>query len=47
MKEGIYGYEERLERCRRIIAGFGANGEIALLLISHSSLFMKGLAGAL
>ena len=35
MKEGIYDYEERLERYRRIIAGFGANGEIALRLLDH------------
>lgn len=35
MREGIYDYEKRLERCRRIIAGFGANGEIALRLLDH------------
>jgi len=35
VKEGIYGYEEKIERCRRIIAGFGANGEIALRLLNR------------
>jgi len=35
VEEGIYDYERRLERCRRIIAGFGANGEIALRLLDH------------
>jgi integrase len=31
----IYDYEERLRRCRRIIAGFGANGETALRFLDH------------
>ena len=35
MKEGIYEYEERLERYRRIIVGFGVNGEIVLRLLDH------------
>lgn len=35
MKEGIYDYEEGLERYRRVIVGFGANGEIALRLLDH------------
>jgi len=35
VREGIYDYEKRLERCRRIIAGFGANGETAPRLSDH------------
>ncbi|MEM2418339.1 MAG: hypothetical protein QW414_06265, partial [Candidatus Bathyarchaeia archaeon] len=35
MKGEIYDYEERLERYRRIIAGFGHNGEIALRFLDH------------
>jgi len=35
VKEGIYDYEEGLERYRRVIVGFGANGEIALRLLDH------------
>jgi len=35
VREGIYDYEERLEWYRRIIVGFGANGEIALRLLDH------------
>jgi hypothetical protein len=31
----IYDYEERLERYRRIIARFGANGETALRFLDH------------
>jgi hypothetical protein len=31
----IYDYEERLKRYRRIIAGFGANGETALRFLDH------------
>jgi len=31
----IYDYEERLKRYRRIIAGFGHNGEVALRLLDH------------
>ncbi|MEM2424914.1 MAG: hypothetical protein QXM00_10670 [Candidatus Bathyarchaeia archaeon] len=33
MKSEIYDYDERLERYRRIIAGFGHNGEVALRLL--------------
>jgi hypothetical protein len=31
----IYDYEERLRRYRRIIAGFGANGETTLRFLNH------------
>ncbi|MEO0252172.1 MAG: hypothetical protein ABIM44_08060, partial [candidate division WOR-3 bacterium] len=33
VKSEIYDYDERLERYRRIIAGFGHNGEVALRLL--------------
>ncbi|MEM2189124.1 MAG: tyrosine-type recombinase/integrase [Nitrososphaerota archaeon] len=35
MKSEIYDYDERLERYRRIIAGFGRNGEVALRFLDH------------
>jgi len=35
MKSEIYNYDERLERYRRIIAGFGRNGEVALRFLDH------------
>ncbi|MEM1997913.1 MAG: hypothetical protein QXX99_07680 [Candidatus Bathyarchaeia archaeon] len=35
MKNEIYDYEERLERYRRVIAGFGHNGEVALHFLDH------------
>ncbi|MEM2169232.1 MAG: hypothetical protein QW186_05455, partial [Candidatus Bathyarchaeia archaeon] len=44
MKDEIYDYGERLRRYRRIIAGFGRNGEVALRFIDH--LFSLGLSEA-
>ncbi|MEM3956550.1 MAG: hypothetical protein QW424_07400 [Candidatus Bathyarchaeia archaeon] len=35
MKGEIYDFDERLERYRRIIAGFGRNGEVALWFLDH------------
>jgi hypothetical protein len=35
VKDSIHDYKERLERYRRIIAGFGAHGEIALRFLNH------------
>ncbi|MEM2613778.1 MAG: tyrosine-type recombinase/integrase [Nitrososphaerota archaeon] len=35
MKSEIYDFDERLERYRRIIAGFGRNGEVALRFLDH------------
>jgi len=35
VKSEIYDYEERLGRYRRIIAGFGSNGEVALCFLDH------------
>ncbi|MEM4474741.1 MAG: hypothetical protein QXY75_07185, partial [Candidatus Bathyarchaeia archaeon] len=35
VKSEIYDYDERLERYRRIIAGFGRNGEAALRFLDH------------
>jgi len=35
VKSEIYDYDERLERYRRIIAGFGRNGEVALRFLDH------------
>ncbi|MEM2714674.1 MAG: hypothetical protein QXL45_03020, partial [Candidatus Bathyarchaeia archaeon] len=35
MKSEIYDYDERLERYRRIIAGFGRNGEVVLRFLDH------------
>jgi hypothetical protein len=35
VKDSIYDYKERLEQYRRIIAGFGANGEIAIRFLDH------------
>ncbi|MEM3722752.1 MAG: tyrosine-type recombinase/integrase, partial [Candidatus Bathyarchaeia archaeon] len=33
--KGIYDYEERLQRYRRVIASFGVNGEVALRFLDH------------
>ncbi|MEM2252614.1 MAG: tyrosine-type recombinase/integrase, partial [Candidatus Bathyarchaeia archaeon] len=44
MKDEIYDYDESLRRYRRIIAGFGRNGEVALRFIDH--LFSLGLSEA-
>ncbi|MEM3716548.1 MAG: hypothetical protein QW145_05250 [Candidatus Bathyarchaeia archaeon] len=40
----IHGFERRLEGYRRIIAGFGHNGEVALRFLDH--LFSLGLSVA-
>jgi len=35
VKDEIYDYGERLRRYKRIIAGFGHNGEVALQFLDH------------